>query len=301
MSKRALFPSIWINEFSSKSEFDANGKKLKDFFEVADAIDDKLLTSRHSFHLKAYCVVCQAVTSMHIDWHFCGTSPGGDVNPAWTETAVCEGCVLNSRMRALIDLLTRLKDESEIRRVFVAEQTTQSFKVIKSLFKNVTGSEYLGPKFSSGHIHPFVKSHSLIRHEDLTSLSFPQETFDLIITQDVFEHIPQFSRAFAECARVLVPGGRLVFTIPFFPERYETTIRASVAADGSIAHHHPPEFHGNPLSSQGSLCFQNFGWDILDHLKRSGFRHVFAAMYWGPWQGHLGFPFFVFSAAKPTI
>jgi hypothetical protein len=65
-----------------------------------------------------------------------------------------------------------------------------------------------------------------------------------------------------------------------------------------VQHILPPEFHGNPVSNEGSLCFQNFGWDLLDALRHAGFKQPKANMYWGPWAGHIGFPFFVISAHK---
>ncbi len=74
--------------------------------------------------------------------------------------------------------------------------------------------------------------------------------------------------------------------------------RAGIKEDGSIEHYYPGEYHGNPVSSEGSLCFQNFGWDILSVLKEEGFSESVASLYWGPWQGHLGIPFFVFCAVK---
>jgi hypothetical protein len=86
-----------------------------------------------------------------------------------------------------------------------------------------------------------------------------------------------------------------VFTIPFFPEAMHTEPRASVDSDGTVTHLLPPEIHGNPLGD-GSLCFRHFGWDVLDDLRDAGFALAAAHAYWGPWQGHLGFPFFVFEA-----
>jgi hypothetical protein len=119
-----------------------------------------------------------------------------------------------------------------------------------------------------------------------------------MITLDVFEHIPDYSKAFRESFRILSPNGYLIFTIPFFFDREKTIIRATIDNTGEINHILPAEIHGNPVSNNGSLCFQNFGWDILGGLKHAGFSDAKASLYWGPWQGHLGYPFFVFSAHK---
>ncbi len=49
---------------------------------------------------------------------------------------------------------------------------------------------------------------------DLQALPFADRTFTLIASSWVFEHIERPERAFVEFARVLVPGGRLVFLTP---------------------------------------------------------------------------------------
>jgi hypothetical protein len=293
-----FFPSIWLGEFSDKEQYDAGLADQKDLFSVLDAIDDNLLISRHGFSLKAYCVACRRITRMGVTWHYGFANAQGSMNPAWTETAVCEHCGLNSRMRALLDFLLRKSDISLFHNVYMAESTTPSFRAMKTLWTEVIGSEFLGPEYLPGQTATLAHSQEKVRHEDLTRLSFKNDEFDLIITQDVFEHIPDYHAAFAECVRVLSKQGMLVFTIPFFPSLSATQVRATVLNGGSIQHHLPPEFHGNPVSNQGSLCFQNFGWDILPSLIAAGFREAKASLYWGPWQGHLGFPFFVFSAVR---
>jgi len=78
-------------------------------------------------------------------------------------------------------------------------------------------------------------------------------------------------------------------------------VRARLDAKGEVEHLLPPEIHGNPISGEGSLCFQNFGWDILDTLRASGFSKASAHLYWAPWLGHLGLAMFIFSAQKGTL
>ena len=260
-------------------------------------MDDRLLGSRQPFEFPAYCVVCDIVLPTRLTWHFAGSDARGAVHPAWTETCVCTSCGLNSRMRAVMAYLKA--HYSNARKVYFAEESTKSFKVAKAIFGDVVGSEYLGPERQPGRRYLRANRRFLVRHEDLVHLSFPSEAFNLVVTQDVFEHIPQYRDAFKEILRVLAPAGSLVFTVPFFAEETQTRIRAVVNGDGAVQHILPPEIHGNPVDKGGSLCFQNFGWDILDDLTECGFVSAEAHLYWGPWQGHLGMPFFVFSAQKP--
>jgi len=296
-----FFPSIWLGEFRTKAEFDALAPQLAEAFSVYDWIDDRLLYSRHSFTYPAYCSACERVTQMRIDWLFGGwgnVTPS--VHPAWTETSVCVKCGLNSRMRASIDFLKTHCDLKKIQRAYIAEQVTPFYRILKRMIPSLIGSEYCGPNHKGGS-RVFIKRYlQWVRHEDLTNLSFADNKFDLVVTLDVFEHIPNYRKAFAEIYRVLRPDGQLVFTIPFFCDLETTRIRASVNSDGSIVHHLSPEVHGNPLSQEGSLCFQNFGWDVLDTLRDVGFADARAALYWGPWQGHLGYPCFVFYAIKQS-
>ena len=44
-------------------------------------------------------------------------------------------------------------------------------------------------------------------------MTFENESFDLFITQDVFEHVMTPNKAFKEIERVLKPGGAHVFTV----------------------------------------------------------------------------------------
>jgi SAM-dependent methyltransferase len=46
---------------------------------------------------------------------------------------------------------------------------------------------------------------------DAESLPFPNESFDLLLGHAVLHHLPDLDRAFDEFARVLRPGGRIVF------------------------------------------------------------------------------------------
>jgi len=289
-----MMPSIWLEVLHGHDDWvaTAHDRRVRD--QVLDSIDDCLLSTRQVSVRRAWCAACRTVTEMQFHWHYGAIEPDGSVHPAWTETGGCSGCGLNSRMRATIALLderTALHDGD----CFLAEQVTPTYDLLRHRFRSLVGAEFLADDLASGSL--VVRDGVELRHEDLTRLSFDDASFDLVVTQDVFEHIPVPTRAFSECWRVLRPGGRLIFTIPFFPDLTTTAVRATVAEDGSVTHLEPPEVHGNPLGG-GSLCFQHFGWDLLDMLRSAGFDQAVAHTYWGPWQGHVGPPSFVFEATR---
>ncbi len=102
------------------------------------------------------------------------------------------------------------------------------------------------------------------RCENLEEQTFPDESFDLVITQDVFEHILDPARAFAEVARTLKPGGAHVFTVPWYYWK-ETVVRAVREGD-EVRHLKDPEYHGNPIDPGGSLVVTEWGRDLGDFI-----------------------------------
>ena len=104
------------------------------------------------------------------------------------------------------------------------------------------------------------------RSENLENQTFPDKAFDLVVTQDVFEHIFDAPAAFMEIARTLKPGGAHIFTTPLVNKDKPSERRASIS-DAGIVYHHPPEYHGNPVSVEGSLVTWHWGEDIVTHIK----------------------------------
>lgn len=50
---------------------------------------------------------------------------------------------------------------------------------------------------------------------DITEISEPDESFDIILCSEVFEHLPDPLKALDEFSRLLKPGGKLIVTAPF--------------------------------------------------------------------------------------
>jgi hypothetical protein len=112
------------------------------------------------------------------------------------------------------------------------------------------------------------------RNENLESLSFADESIGLHVSQDVFEHIFNPALAFKEIARTLQPGGAHVFTVPLVRKGEPTRRRATLNSDGSITHHLPPQYHGNPIDDSGSLVTIDWGCDICEKIALSCGLHT---------------------------
>lgn len=94
--------------------------------------------------------------------------------------------------------------------------------------------------------------------EDITALTFANESFDLIVSSDVLEHVSDLRKAFSESRRVLRPGKVHIFTVP---PRAGTRRRAQEEG-GKIIYLEPPEYHRDPLSAEGALTFWDLGPDL---------------------------------------
>jgi len=107
-----------------------------------------------------------------------------------------------------------------------------------------------------------------IRCENLEKQTFADDSFDLVVTSDVFEHVLDPARGFAEIARTLRQGGAHVFTVPWYWWK-ETLVRASRAEDGTVRNLEPPDYHGNPIDEKGSLVVTEWGRELCDFIWRS--------------------------------
>ena len=107
------------------------------------------------------------------------------------------------------------------------------------------------------------------RCESLESLTFPDQSFDLLITQDVMEHVMDPDAAFREIARVLRPGGFHIFSVPLVRENEPSRRRARRLPDGTVEHLLTPECHGNPVDNTGSLVTMDWGYDIIGEIAQA--------------------------------
>jgi SAM-dependent methyltransferase len=239
----------------------------------------EMATASRPILTRGYCVCCRKMANFKTDPMAQGREEGA--TPNWREGLICQGCAMNSRMRAAVHLMEVVIGPNRGTRLYLTEQVTTLYRWVKARYPLAVGSEFLRDGTKSGESN--LRG---IRHEDLTALSFPDHRFDVVFTLEVMEHIPDFRRAFSECARILAPGGKMLLSVPFHRGPHHL-LRARVKEDGTIDHLHPPEYHGDPLDRKGCLCFHHFGWDLLDYLRQDGFQRAAAYSIWSEGLGYL--------------
>ena len=249
------------------------------------AIEKQLLADANAeaFTVDGFCVSCDKKVSFLVDMQSGGQRNTNGWTPNWRERMECPLCRMNNRQRLIATLINQKLSNNKNQNVYFMEQVTPIYNWAISKFKehNLVGSEYLGYEYEGGAT---IKG---IRHEDVENLSFSDSQLDLIVSNDVFEHVPHPAKAFAECARVLKSGGVMLATIPFHSGMDESVVRAQLD-NGQVEHLLPEAYHGNPVSADGSLVFTDFGWDILELMKVAGFSNVSVDTYISAEFGHFG-------------
>jgi SAM-dependent methyltransferase len=129
--------------------------------------------------------------------------------------------------------------------------------------------------YQPGSLHGTI-THG-IRSEDLTQLTYPESSLDLVLTSETLEHVPDLHAALKEIHRVLVPGGLHVCTVPLLPGTAKTYPRIRVCPDGSLDYCAPLICH--PGGDVGYPVFTELGEDFPDILRQAGFE---VTVHFGP-------------------
>jgi SAM-dependent methyltransferase len=126
---------------------------------------------------------------------------------------------------------------------------------------------------AAGRMHPYLAalpglSYVEYPEEDVQALSWAAGSFDLLLTSETLEHVPDLDAALRETRRVLRPGGRHVLTVPVDPRLTATSSRSGL----------PPQHHGRgggPFSlvtrKTDLLAHWDIGADFAERVAAAGF------------------------------
>ena len=174
----------------------------------------------------------------------------------------CLRCLSTFRHRAVGAILQRLGVDRHAQ-VYELSSRGALCRYLRRTFAHVTVSE-LFDDVPAGDFRAGVQC------QDVQRLTYADAAFDLVTSTEVFEHVADDRRAFAEVYRVLRPGGFVVFTVPLVEAR--PTLERARIENGVVVHLVEPEYHGDRLRGRGRiLAFRTYGLDILERLSAAGF------------------------------
>lgn len=136
-----------------------------------------------------------------------------------------EKCFVNRKKKSetnIKKLLLALED-IEIEKIKTVLEIGCGMGFVSSYLAGTYGFNVFGVDYDTEQIKLAKIIQSEIKNlnfqvEDATKLSFGDHHFDLVLSQDVFHHIPNWEDAIKEIARILCPGGYFIWLDFSFPK-----------------------------------------------------------------------------------
>jgi len=182
---------------------------------------------------------------------------------AWLRGSLnCPSCPGGSvpRERALALILRELRPNWKAERIHESSPAERGLSVV--LKRDA-------PAYIGSHFYPDRPLGSMVgewRVENLEAQTFDDASFDIVITQDVLEHVFNPDRVFSQVHRTLDAGGLFLSTFPIQRSLVPATTTRARLIDGEIINLLEPEYHGNPIDSSGSLVTIDYGYDIHERI-----------------------------------
>ncbi len=185
------------------------------------------------------------------------------------ESMFCAFCGCSQRLRSLAQAITLTISENHL-----------ETKSLKELIADEKLNELNIAEINScGELHNILSSiphldyseyesrNKEVRHEDLMNLSYKDQVFDIVLTSDTLEHVPDPKKALQETYRVLRNGGHHIFTVPAFLDRPSRQRVKKVK--GEQVYLETNSYHGS--GEPDYLVWNEFGQDFLDLIMSVGF------------------------------
>jgi SAM-dependent methyltransferase len=243
------------------------------------------LNNKLAYDAIGYCPVCEAETVFRARYSW------------YRGQLTCAHCGCVPRERALALVLGRLRPDW---RQLVIHECSPGPRGISPRLKQqcagYTGTHYYPDK-------PFGSAVGAFRNENFERQTFEDNSFDIVVSLDVMEHLFNVEAAYKEVFRTLKPGGLYLHTFPIQKDQVEALIpRAALNAEtGAVEHLKEAQFHGNPISGEGALVTFDFGYDVHKAIATWAQFEVEVIRFADARHGILGEFTEVFVCRKPSL
>lgn len=212
---------------------------------------DFLIPNGFYFRHEGYCPCCEKVVFFK-------------ANNNWLrDYFICDNCNSLPRERALMLIIEKYFPNWKNLDIHESSPTLRGASLkLKKNAKKYIASQYYPNKPLGCIIDDYI-------NQDLENQTFINNSFDIVISQDVMEHVYNPEKAFSEIARTLKDGGAHIFTVPIINKHNKTEVWAVKGINGKPMFLKDPEWHGNPVDSIGSPVTMHWGFDIITFIKES--------------------------------
>jgi 2-polyprenyl-3-methyl-5-hydroxy-6-metoxy-1,4-benzoquinol methylase len=204
------------------------------------------------FTFSGHCPICETDVSFVTESRW------------FRDNLLCDQCLSVPRERAVMHMIETTMPGW--RGVAIHESPPSDRATSRKLRHQAPGyvASQFDPKLARGTVHPTLG----YRSEDLAAQTFADESFDIVVTQDVFEQVSDPAASIREIARTLRPGGVHIASVPLVRKWQPSFTRVRLTPDGKYEYLLPPDYHGNPVDPSGSLVVTDWGYDIAAFFKQ---------------------------------
>ena len=202
----------------------------------------------------------------------------------YRDTLICGSCGSVVRERAIALMIDELMPNWKQKSIHESSPIERGSSImLRKGAADYVGSHYFPDKKMGMRVGQY-------RNENLESQTFAENTFDLVVSLDVMEHVFQPQKVYAEIYRTLKPNGYYIHTFPIQKWRVEAFEKTAKLLDNGTIQHliAVPEYHGNPIDDKGSLVTHYYGYDISKEIAQWAPFDVRIIRFWDQYHGVIG-------------
>jgi SAM-dependent methyltransferase len=174
----------------------------------------------------------------------------------------CIRCGASAVTMSLVSVLSELPISIGESHVYELSSAGPLVGYLKRRAAAVTTSEYFDDVVPGTYLNG-------VQCQDVQSLTYRSEMFDVCTSSEVFEHVEDDFAGFTEILRVLKPGGYFVFSVPLSAT---STLERTEIIEGQRIRILPPEYHSDRIRGNRVFVYRDYGWDIVNRLSSAGFE-----------------------------